>query len=254
MKGNLIMKLNLYFLFFLTVPTVLFCSQNKHNNVQGTKNDSLEIVSVEYSNSTPDSSATIEIFYPQIKEQGGNKIIKEINKFLENEFKESIDWYQEAAADSSNMEDYRFSYSFETGFTVEYNSSDFLSIVMDHYQYTGGAHGNYYTVGYNIRIRDGKLLKLEDIIDNDSIDILSTECEDGILELYDADSLTEAGLFDNNITILPDQDFYIIPGTLVLQFDPYEIAPYSMGDIKVEIPFDKISDILKPNLPFYKDK
>jgi len=37
---------------------------------------------------------------------------------------------------------------------------------------------------------------------------------------------------------------------LVLQFDPYEIGPWSMGEITTEISFDKIKDILKPNLPF----
>ena len=42
-------------------------------------------------------------------------------------------------------------YSFETGFQVEYNSENFISVVLNHYQFTGGAHGNYFALGYNIR-------------------------------------------------------------------------------------------------------
>ena len=47
-----------------------------------------------------------------------------------------------------------------------------------------------------------------------------------------------------------DQDFYITPTSLVLQFDPYEVGPYAMGEIIAEITFEKIKDILKDNLPF----
>jgi len=79
---------------------------------------------------------------------------------------------------------------------------------------------------------------------------LAYECEQAILEKYEANSLIEAGLFEDEITILDDQDFYILPGMLVLQFDPYEIGPWSMGEVTTEIPFEKIMDILKGNLPF----
>lgn len=49
----------------------------------------------------------------------------------------------------------------------------------------------------------------------------------------------EAGLFENEIVLTYDQDFYIIPGALVLQFDPYEIGPFAMGEITAEIQFEK---------------
>ena len=45
--------------------------------------------------------------------------------------------------------------AFETGFQVEYNSKEFVSIVLNHYQFTGGVHGNYFALGYNIRMDDG---------------------------------------------------------------------------------------------------
>ena len=99
-------------------------------------------------------------------------------------------------------------------------------------------------------MNDGVNLTLKDIINEESFDILAYECEQSILETYQANSLMEAGLFEDEIVIADDQDFYIIPGALVLQFDPYEIGPYAMGEITAEIPFEKIADILKDNLPF----
>jgi len=147
-------------------------------------------------------------------------------------------------------EQYPMQYSFETGFEVFYNSKDFVSIVLNHYQFTGGAHGNYFAVGYNINLSDGSFLSLADIVQPGKLDLLAYECEEAILEKYQANSLFEAGLFENEIVISEDQDFYIIPGALVLQFDPYEIGPYAMGEITAEISFDKIKDILSEDLPF----
>lgn len=230
---------------------ILFITDNTatQNRILFSQTDTLNIKTLEYSNSTKDSSATIEIFYPQIIAQD-NEIIKSINSFLEEEFKQSIVWYQEAAADSFNMKEYEINYIFETGFSVAYNSTTFLSIVMDHFQYTGGAHGNYYSVGYNFRLSDGLMMSLGDIIDKNSFDLLSYECEEAILNMFNSNTLYDAGLFEDEISLLPDQDFYVTPEALVLQFDPYEIAPYAMGEITVEIPFEKINDILLPNLPF----
>ncbi len=68
-------------------------------------------------------------------------------------------------------------YCFETGFEVQFNSTKFLSVILDHYQFTGGAHGNYYSVGYNIDMSEAKVLSLKDIIENGSFDLLTYECE-----------------------------------------------------------------------------
>lgn len=216
------------------------------------KADTLVIKTLNYSNSTEDSTAIINIDYPQIEGLENTTIEQKVNLFLEEEFNQSIAWFDEVKSDTAFFEDfpYEMQYTFETGFQLEFNSKNFLSIVLSHYQFTGGAHGNYFAIGYNINLKDGSVLSLKDIIKDDSFDLLAYECEQAILEKYEAESLDEAGLFEDVITMPDDQDFYIIPGTLVLQFDPYEIGPWSMGEITAEIPFEKIKDLLKDNLPF----
>ncbi len=214
--------------------------------------DTLQVESINFSKSTIDSTAWINIDYPQIVNSENDSVITKINLFLEQEFKQSIEWYDEIISDTTEIEDtsFKFQYSFETGFQVVYNSRDFISIVLDHYQYTGGAHGNYVAFGYNIRLEDGAFITLKDIVEESALDLLTFECEESILEKYEANSLMEAGLFEDEIELLDDQDFYITPGMLILQFDPYEIGPWVMGEITAEIPFEKIKDILKENLPF----
>ncbi len=44
-----------------------------------------------------------------------------------------------------------------------------------------------------------------------------------------------------------DQDWYFSQTGLCFYFEPYEIAPYSSGVISVEIPYEKLSQLLHPN-------
>lgn len=237
-------------IFLVTILLFLTNTTWSKNLIQF-QSDTLNIITAVYRDSTNDGRAFLEIYYPIIENQENNPILNKVNEFLEEEFKQSIAWYEEAKNDTLQMEEgFQFTYSFETDFSVAYNSKNFISIVLNHYQYTGGAHGNFYALGYNFNLINGNLISLEDVINSDSFDLLSLECEEVILNEYKANSLFDAGLFENEINILPDQDFYITPEALVLQFDPYEIAPYVMGQITAEIPFNRIMDILKTELPF----
>ncbi|GIK22345.1 MAG: DUF3298 and DUF4163 domain-containing protein [Ignavibacterium sp.] len=236
----------------IILSAFIFCSVSYPVLDSYSTADSVIIESRNYSNSKSDSSIWINIDYPFILNVNNSEVINRINIALEDEFKQSIAWYNEMVSDTTVFfdEQYPMQYSFETGFEVFYNSKDFVSIVLNHYQFTGGAHGNYFAVGYNINLSDGSFLSLADIVQPGKLDLLAYECEEAILEKYQANSLFEAGLFENEIVISEDQDFYIIPGALVLQFDPYEIGPYAMGEITAEISFDKIKDILSEDLPF----
>jgi hypothetical protein len=252
MKGFTKMKKLIFIVCILITSNIIFASNSNKNYLITLKADTLEIKAINYSKSSTDSIVTINIEYPQINGIENDTFETKINSFLEEEFKQSIPWYEEILSDSAEYQDnpYEMGYSFETGFQVQFNSQKFISIVLNHYQFTGGAHGNYFALGYNITTDDGKILTLKDIIKEDSFDLLTYECEQAILETYEANSLIEAGTFENELVIPEDQDFYITPTALVIQFDPYEIGPYAMGEIVAEIPFEKIIDILQANLPF----
>lgn len=218
------------------------------------KSDTLTIIKKEFYQSTEDTSAYIRIYYPQISGLSDQAIQRKINSFLESEFMQSKSWYDDFIADTDYSAEFPpdWVFTFETDYRVTYNRNDFLSIVLDYYEFTGGAHGNYYSIGYNIRLSDGKSLTLSDIIKENSLDALSEFAVEEILTMYEANSLIEAGLFEDELNLTYEQDFYIKPGALVLQFDPYEIAPFAMGSIEVELHFEKIKNILKANLPFIK--
>lgn len=216
--------------------------------------DSLTILRKEFYQATEDTSTYVKIFYPQITNLNNTSVQTKINTFLENEFMQAKGWFDDFIADTDYTSEFPpdWVFSFETDFRVTFNSKDFLSLVLDYYEFTGGAHGNYYSIGYNIRISDGEVLTLNDILKPNSFQALSEFCVEEILNMFEANSLNEAGLFEDELNITEDQDFFITPDALVIQFDPYEVAPYAMGSIEVELKFEIIKNLLKENLPFFK--
>jgi hypothetical protein len=54
--------------------------------------------------------------------------------------------------------------------------------------------------------------------------------------------LTEQGFFENSVDKL--EDFFLTPQGLGFQWDPYEIAPYTMGIIELVIPYDELTGML----------
>lgn len=216
--------------------------------------DTLTILRKEFYQATEDTSAYVKIYYPQISGLENSEVQEKINSFLESEFMQAKSWFDDFVADTDYTSEFPpdWVFSFETDFRVSFNSKKFLSIVLDYYEFTGGAHGNYYSVGYNIYTFDGKVVTLTDILKSNSLQALSEFCSEEILNMFNSNTLNEAGLFEDELNLSDDQDFYIIPDALVIQFDPYEIAPYAMGSIEVELIFSKIKNILKENLPFLK--
>jgi len=210
--------------------------------------DSVYIRALDYYDESEDSSTIIEITYPKIHGLLNKTVEEKINSFLEEEFFKSIEWFDEFVAmlDSFPTLEYErgMFFSFETGFDIKLVNEKLLSLALNHYEFTGGAHGNFYAMGYTFDLNTGDLLTLDKIIRQGSLPAITKICEQRILEMFEAESLSDAGIFEDYIDLTTDQDFFLLSDALVFQFDPYEIAPYSMGNIEVVIPFDEIKDHL----------
>lgn len=212
---------------------------------------SLSIISKDIYRCTEDTAVSVKISYPQLVNLQNKEVQDKINLLLESYFLEALQNYEEFISDSEYIADYPadWAFYFETTFRATYLTDEFLSVVMDYYEFTGGAHGNHFSQGYNFKLSDGELFYLSDIIKESQFENLSLFCEQEIIKQFDVNSLADI-LFNDEISLNEDQDFFINPGHLVIQFDPYEIAPYSMGSIEVEISFDRIKNLLKPNIKF----
>jgi len=107
-----------------------------------------------------------------------------------------------------------------------------FSLSVTTYTYTGGAHGITRTDNYNaLNVQPASRITLESLFGNDYKKTIDASIQSEI------DKHPEGGYFEDTvIDIGPEQSFYIENGQVVVQFSPYEIAPYAAGTPEFRIP------------------
>lgn len=124
-----------------------------------------------------------------------------------------------------------------------YSNGQFLSLYVDYYSYTGGAHGFTDRRAYNIDLNNGQDLALSDLFTT-NYDYTSV-----INEFIAEQIKTNPGNFfegDMGFTGIDEQQsYYIKDGNLVIYFGLYEIAPYAAGIQEFKIPLKSFAGNLR---------
>lgn len=129
----------------------------------------------------------------------------------------------------------------------EHLSEEAVSYVFTLYQDTLGAHGNTFFRTFVFAKGTGEGLVLPDMFKSGSayLDVLSGISRNTLMENLGENA--DAGMIDQGTTPFEDnfQAWYLKDGTLVLLFPPYQVAPYSAGPQKVEIPLSELESLLQ---------
>jgi len=141
-------------------------------------------------------------------------------------------------------------YGLEIEQSVLLNTPTVLTIEEFNYAFTGGAHGNYGTTYYNFDATTGKVIQLKDIlVDNYAIP-LKTIAESIFKKSYLEAGMTnysEAGFYFENDVFKLTENFAITKEGLKFLYNPYEVAPYALGQQEVIIPYVDLKKLIKPN-------
>ena len=168
-----------------------------------------------------------------------NEITNSIMKFFNDSQKQAKE-YNDALPEVENK------FVANVDFDVKKNSDNILSILIKYYKYAGGAHGYYENVAYNIDIRNGNFLTIDNLFKegSDYKNIINEEIRNQIEELIKLDEQNK-GVYEFK-SIEDKQKFYIQDDNIVVYFDLYDIAPYAAGIPEFIINVNKIDHILKP--------
>lgn len=197
-----------------------------------------QIVEKQVKNKTEKLNTDLKI--PQI-EGMKNKVTQ---AKLNAEFMKTIMQFKNEVQRQS-IEAERFPYEAMTTYFVSYHKNDILSLTMELYSYTGGAHGMTMRKSYNINLENGKNLPLNDLFkkDFDYQNLINKEIKRQI------DMAPEGNYFrDEFKTIKEDQPYYLKEDGIVVYFGLYEIAPYASGFPEFLIPYSMIEEGLSKQL------
>lgn len=194
-------------------------------------------------NAVPLNEANIKpekftIKYPFITNSNNSKIINKINSSIIDEVGKLFT-SQVLLPEKVDFNEVLGTYD------VMLNKDNLLSILFSMYTYINkAAHGFTAYSSITLNVKTGQVYDFSDLF-NPRIYYI------GFLN-----ELAKQYIKDNNITLIneykgvtPDQQYYLTPDSLVLYYQVYEYTPYYYGLFKIELPYNKIKNLLGPTSP-----
>lgn len=162
--------------------------------------------------------------------------------------KEAIDSYDgDVEAASTWME-----YEENVEGKVFYNADGFISYQFTTYSYSSGAHGNTSVQNCVFDCSACRPLSLSDIFPAESLPHLAELIQHRLMEIYGCSSLDELSAnygFLEASEIKPTEKFLIDAEGMDWTFDPFELAPFSLGQIDVKLPWYLVKPLMLAQSP-----
>lgn len=133
---------------------------------------------------------------------------------------------------------------------IIYMSSKMISYQIDHAEYLGGAHANHQRLLKSFDLNSGFEIALDSLVNVDSLNAIADRLFRNQINIPEGSSLEKHGYWfpDNRFAL--NRNFVVTENGLLFHFNPYEIAPYSMGADSLFLPFNKIKHLIKNDLLF----
>lgn len=190
----------------------------------------------------------------------------DLDRIAENHLDECrVEIEREYSALSSSGEDLftNLKRTIDIVYNIKINEFHLLTVGLDEYAYTGGAHPNQDMLYLNIDRGGDRLLTLQDIINPEHLKVFLQYEKAQLLanhrdNLYPEITEEYDALIENQSSLTAEQqvelygqvdNFYLTPTSIVTYYNTYEIAPYAAGPIYVEIPFADVKDYISMNGP-----
>ena len=127
--------------------------------------------------------------------------------------------------------------------------SSVISIVYDDYYYTGGAHGIYFSRGYNFDAQTGEKITLDQLSKNSEkfksllVDAMVSmaKSDENISGRIDVSSTVNYSAAETFSKLLRDGSWYFTNEGLRVFSDVYELGTYAQGEVVFDIPYEKLA-------------
>lgn len=216
-------------LYAVSVPSVTEESLAEDGNL---------IYSYSYQNISmihPDEKVADKIIVDFLNRQDSfNQISKQMHERAEENYTASSDW---------------LAYKYDVHFDPARIDQSILSFYGTAMRYSGGIHPEYTSISANYDMLTGDTLTLASILNGSekakSVSDLAIEVlkqKEAELSLFTGYSSVVESLLTNDPSLY--EAWYFTDTGLCFYFSPYEIAPYSSGVVKAEIPYEALTGLL----------
>lgn len=147
--------------------------------------------------------------------------------------------------DKKEFPDMSSVYSADISMPEPYQTETLISIEIKQYMFTGGAHGYGNTQFLNFNAETGALLSNKELFtDQNEFKKIAEKYFREQQNIDASASINAPGFWFENETFALPQTIGFIENSMVLIYNPYEIASYAQGAIEVKIPLSEIENLL----------
>ncbi len=196
---------------------------------------------------------TVNVVYPVVSGLDNEAAQTAINKALKDHFDKYLAGMKKQVEEAGTPYSKDLSYEIDGGYKVSYNQNGVISFLLTDYQFLGGAHGDNILTGMTFSLKDGKALKLDDLLKSNAsyrqdikkmlqADIKKQSDEMGYsLEQFNDLSKNSSSYLNN---------YYLTDSGFTVFFQKYDIAPGAAGNPEFNFIF---SQLLKSGVNPLKD-
>lgn len=150
--------------------------------------------------------------------------------------------------DSTDLPLYALRYVNQTQTQVFWNQQQLLSIGIFRYDYAGGAHGMYSTQAFTFDTRTGRRLPYAAIFRPGSDEQLRTLLGQAVRRTLKKGRSVPLKdfLFVDEMPL--NHNVFLTSGGAVFIYQPYEIASYAQGEVRLFVPVSLLRAVLQPDL------
>ncbi len=134
--------------------------------------------------------------------------------------------------------------------SLKYMSEEVVVVQLDSFIYTGGAHGISTTQYLNWLPKTDKLLTLEAMLLPGKAQAFNEALkkQHALWLKKNAIAKKDPAGYNKLWPFEPNDNVALLENGVAVTYDPYSIAPYSMGKPTIYIPFNELKGILQPDL------
>ena len=203
---------------------------------------------VKTGNTTADENINRTISYTlfESNEASVEKACSEFAETRQKEYMEFLPDYLNGKEGEMPMIWLNNSYNISGEAEIGYN--DYINYIILWDEFTGGAHPNSYYTVLNFNPATGEEVVLQDILKENYEEplialLVSTLAADLNVDNYE--DIKSNGYLYPNADMYISNNYILEKEQIVFIYNKYDIAPYAMGDIIINISYEKLKDLLK---------
>lgn len=193
------------------------------------------------------NSVIIDKLFAMQKLTAKNAVDSFTNKYLDDYKTNYGPFYKEDKSNPEKKKTYQFYYNLSS--EINKGKNGIVVYIIKENFYEGGAHGISQTIVLNFDNKTGKVLNINDIFVPGYENTLNGLLLDALLKKTDTknvDELKTKGYLVSEDIYAPE-NFIIGDDGITFIYNPYEIAPYSIGKIEIKLENSDLSKILNKN-------